>query len=68
MSKKDFERICPLCDQPITEAEESAPLAPQFIKKDGKDAQVHSDCYFDELGEEVEQHPLGRHRAPHGAH
>ena len=32
---------------------------------DGKQVIAHSDCYFAELGDEVEKHPIGR-GIPHG--
>lgn len=53
---------CGLCEKPMISPQNITPGEPRFIKKDGKDVQVHDDCYFEELGNELEQFPIGRGR------
>ncbi len=37
----------------------------EYIVVDGKKVAVHADCYYAEVGEEIEKHPIGR-PVPHG--
>lgn len=45
--------VCPLCNKEITQQEE---VGEEMHFVDGK--QVHSDCYFQDFGEGIEQHPV----------
>jgi hypothetical protein len=43
--------VCPLCEKPIIDEH------PDEVRMfDGK--QVHTDCYFQKLGEVIENHPI----------
>ncbi|HBH71388.1 MAG: hypothetical protein UU88_C0011G0016 [Parcubacteria group bacterium GW2011_GWC1_42_11] len=45
--------------------EKNDPLGPQFMVVDCKKVFVNPDCYFDQIGEEIDKHPIGG-RGIHG--
>lgn len=46
---------CGVCHKPITDEH---PDDVRFIGEEGAKQPVHEDCFFDELGNIVEQHPI----------
>lgn len=46
------EGICAVCEKPI-------PPDPNGKPKTIENGSVHRDCWYEELGKEVEEHPLG---------
>ncbi len=50
--------ICGIC---LHEIDRSLELdgKPAYMTINGKQAPVHSECFYDELGKEVEKHPIG---------
>ena len=56
---------CGLCHEKISDEALATEGETGFLVVDGKRVLVHIDCYFDEMGKEVEEHPLGR-PSPHG--
>jgi len=55
---------CPMCGHPIVDQLREDD---QFIVVEGKHLLVHEDCYFDALGNEIDQHALFMPRALHAA-
>lgn len=51
---------CGICHKPMTG------VHPDEVRRVG-DEPVHDDCYFDELGAGIEQHPIG-HPGMHRGH
>lgn len=59
-------RTCVLCTKPLIGEDDNDPQGPQFVVQDGKQHQVHADCYYDQLGAAVEQSPPHARRSVRG--
>ncbi|MFA5997073.1 MAG: hypothetical protein WC791_01135 [Candidatus Paceibacterota bacterium] len=44
------------CKKPL---EMNDPLGPHWMKVDGERVLVNEDCYFDEIGKFIDDHPIG---------
>jgi len=50
---------CGLCSHPVVD---QLPEDDRYIRVEGKEILVHTDCYDSSLGEEIERCPVGRKR------
>lgn len=56
---------CPLCEKPILSTTEFGE-DPQCVRVNGEEVRAHAGCFWEKLGEEIEQHPIGHSTGKRG--